>query len=429
MATSGKTPLSGLFRAGLRVAHPSLLRVLIQDRLGRPSRTENSRAHLDATIIWICRAQDVCGGRGVSAGFSFVHGWFPPYPETTGYIIPTLYDYGHLTRSETYFDRARRMADWEVEIQLPSGAVMGGVYRGPAHEARPVVFNTGQVILGWCRAFSETGDARYLSAARRAGDWLVSVQSEDGAWRLAGPEAQTLVHAYDARTAWSLLEIDAVAKTETYTAAAKRNLAWTLTQQHENGWYENNAFFKDSKWSLPLTHTIAYVMEGFLESWRLTGVSQYFDAAYKTAEKLMRVFELRHHLAGEYDQSWKSFEKYSCLTGDAQVAGVWLQLFRATNDTRFLSSALKLSDGVKASQNLWSLHPGVRGGVKGSQPIFGKYQNYTYVNWGAKFLADTLMLEEQVMNEFERAVQRGERLGPGDIADEASGPSTASGER
>ena len=109
MATSGKTPLSGLFRAGLRVAHPSLLRVLIQDRLGRPSRTENSRAHLDATIIWICRAQDVCGGRGVSAGFSFVHGWFPPYPETTGYIIPTLYDYGHLTRSETYFDRARRM--------------------------------------------------------------------------------------------------------------------------------------------------------------------------------------------------------------------------------------------------------------------------------------------------------------------------------
>ena len=99
-----------------------------------------------------------------------------------------------------------------------------------------MVFNTGQVILGWCRTYSETGDARYLSAARRAGDWLLSVQSEDGAWRLPGPEVETLVHAYDARTAWSLLEIDALAKNETYAAAAKRNLDWTLAQQHENGW-------------------------------------------------------------------------------------------------------------------------------------------------------------------------------------------------
>ena len=347
-----------------------------------------------------------------------MHGWFPPYPETTGYIIPTFYYYGHLTGNETYFDRARRMADWEIEIQLPSGAVMGSVYRGLGHEAHPVVFNTGQVILGWCRAYSETGDARYLSAAKRAGDWLLSVQSEDGAWRLTGPEIETLVHAYDVRTAWSLLEIDALAKNETYAAAAKHNLDWTLAQQHENGWYENNAFFIDSKWSLPLTHTIAYVMEGFIESWRLTGVPHYFDAAQKTGEKLMRIFELRRYLAGEFDKSWKTSAKYSCLTGDAQVAGVLLRLFRATKDTRFLSSALKLSDFVKASQNLRSLHPGLRGGVKGSQSISRNYNSYSYVNSGAKFLADTLMLEEKLINDFEQAVLRGERLGLGDITDE-----------
>jgi hypothetical protein len=38
-----------------------------------------------------------------------------------------------------------------------------------------------------------------------------------------------------------------------------------------------------------------------------------------------------------------------------------------------------------------------------------------YVNWGAKFLADSLMLEEQVMEEFERAALRRERLGPGGL--------------
>jgi len=53
--------------------------------------------------------------------------------------------------------------------------------------------------------------------------------------------------------------------------------------------------------------------------------------------------------------------------------------------------------------------------VKGSQPIFGRYTPGVYVNWGAKFLADSLMLEEQVMEEFERAVRKGERLGPGGL--------------
>src|SRR5690349_12396988 len=128
-AAARKSP-GKLIRGGLRVAHPSLLRVLIQDSLRRPTRTQTSRTHLDAAIAWICQAQDVCGGRGVSAGFSFMHGWLGPYPETTGYIIPTFYDYGHLTGDKQYFDRARRMADWEIEVQLPSGAVMGGVYRG-----------------------------------------------------------------------------------------------------------------------------------------------------------------------------------------------------------------------------------------------------------------------------------------------------------
>jgi hypothetical protein len=47
------------------------------------------------------------------------------------------------------------------------------------------------------------------------------------------------------------------------------------------------------------------------------------------------------------------------------------------------------------------VHPAVRGGVKGSQPFGGGYTPYTYINWGAKFLADSLMLEERLMRKFE----------------------------
>ena len=34
-----------------------------------------------------------------------------------------------------------------------------------------------------------------------------------------------------------------------------------------------------------------------------------------------------------------------------------------------------------------------RGGVKGSFPVDGDYGKYEYLNWAAKFLADSLMFE------------------------------------
>jgi len=411
--------LATLARAGARLLHPSIAALLLRDALGVRSRAYASERHLQAAIEWICRAHDRCGGEGVSLGFSLLRGWFPPYPETTGYIIPTLLDYARLTGNGEYRERALRMADWEIRIQLPTGAVMGGVCRDAEHEPTPVAFNTGQVILGWTRAFAETGEGRYLEAARRAGAWLISMQSPDGAWRLPGAETETLVHAYDVRTAWSLLEIHALTKDDSLLQGARRNLDWTLAQQEPSGWYRENAFFTDSKWTLPLTHTIAYVMEGFIESWRLLSDERYLAACMRTAEKLLRLFELRRFMDGEFDASWKAHARharYSCLTGNAQIAGVWLQLFEITRDSRFLSAALKLNDYVKSTQLIDAWQPGIRGGIKGSQPISGRYTRYTYVNWGAKFLADTLMREMRIMSQFEAAVQRGERLGPGDVS-------------
>src|SRR5437667_9915936 len=86
-------PFVTLADAGARLLHPSVAGLLLRDRLDRRSKPHSSRRHSEATIRWICRAHDQCGGKGVSAGFSLLHGWFPPYPETTGYIIPTLFDY------------------------------------------------------------------------------------------------------------------------------------------------------------------------------------------------------------------------------------------------------------------------------------------------------------------------------------------------
>ena len=85
--------------------------------------------HLAAAIDWLCRAQDVRNGKGdaggVSAGWSFEDGWLPSYPETTGYIIETMLAAARVLGRPELVERARRMIDWELSIQLPDGAFPG----------------------------------------------------------------------------------------------------------------------------------------------------------------------------------------------------------------------------------------------------------------------------------------------------------------
>lgn len=407
----------------VRALNPAITLLMVRDLLGSQSTPGESSKHLEGTIKWLCRAQDHGVGGGVSGGFSVLEGWLAPYPETTGYIIPTFYDYAAFSDNDELRERARKMADWELEVQMPSGAVQAGLYRGKQAVQHPAVFNTGQVILGWCRAFIETRDERYLRAAQRAGEWLIEVQHSDGGWHLASSETETTLHAYDARTAWSLLEIYKITGEQKYLESARRQLNWVLGRQVTSGWFDNNAFFVfEGNWTDPHTHTIAYVMEGLLESYLIVRDEKYLEATQKAADKLLRIFELKKFMAGQFDQNWRTDVTYSCLTGNAQIAGVWLKLFQITHDTRYLSAALKLNDYTKSTQSLHSLHGGIRGGIKGSQPIYGSYTRFIYVNWGAKFFADTLLLELKAMAEFERAVMDCEALGPGDISTRTAQP-------
>src|SRR5262249_55521680 len=111
-----------------------LIRLSVSDWLGLPHETGTPEEHLYAAMRWLCRAEDMAQGGGVARGYTLKYqstykkaGWLPPYPETTGYIIETFYDFGARTNQATYAERARRMAKWESEVQMESGAVQGAV--------------------------------------------------------------------------------------------------------------------------------------------------------------------------------------------------------------------------------------------------------------------------------------------------------------
>src|SRR5512134_659371 len=63
-----------------------------KDRRGLPSKDPGSGAVIDACVDWLGVAQDHSASRdgGVARDFSLIAGWSTSYPETTGYIVPTI---------------------------------------------------------------------------------------------------------------------------------------------------------------------------------------------------------------------------------------------------------------------------------------------------------------------------------------------------
>lgn len=374
------------------------MRESIRDLLGRRRNdVSDNRRHLEEAVAWLCRAQDVTPDGGVARSYSLVYkpffgkkGWLGSYPETTGYIIPTLLDYAQFAGREDLRRRAIRMADWEIEVQMSHGAVVGGTIDFPP---TPAVFNTGQVILGWCRVFRETGDARYLDAARRAGDYLVSCQNEDGAWcRGSSRFARRGSTVYNTRVSWGLVLLADLTGDARYREAAIRNLDWALSKQRANGWFADNCLDDPDR---PLVHTIAYAVQGILEAGIALGETRYIERAAETARVMAELLRADGSLAGRYDRAWRPAAAWSCLTGNMQMSVIWSSL-HARGIVRGLNEAAAHINGFNRSLHDWrAADAGIRGGVKGSYPVYGDYGRFEYLNWAVKFTVDALLLEER----------------------------------
>jgi uncharacterized protein YyaL (SSP411 family) len=257
--------------------------------------------------------------------------------------------------------------------------------------ASPAVFNTGQVLFGWSRAFRETKDEVFAQAARKASDFLLESQDTDGAWRRHGSRfARAGVNLYDARTAWGLLECYSAIGDERYREAAIRNLDYVLSRQNANGWFPDCCLDDNNR---PLLHTIAYTMEGLFEAGILLDDERYITAARLAADAVRSKQRADGGLAGRFNERWQPSARWSCLTANAQTSVVWLRLHQHTLEQEYLDSAVRANRFIMGTQDLSSAERGVRGGVKGSHPIWAEYAPFEFPNWAAKFLCDSLMLE------------------------------------
>ena len=366
---------------------PGLAAVIVRDGLDRGGAAGDNSDHVHEAIQWLCRAQDATADGGVSEGFHFYHGWLPSYPETSGYIIETFFDYAAHTADNTYSARAIRMADWLISVQNPDGAIPDSYFR------EQMVFDTGQVLFGFVRAWQETGNEKYLQAAHRSGKWLIACMNSDGTWTKCA--LNQIPHTYYSRVAWSLLVLHSVSNEQGYVDAAAGHINWVQKQQEKDGWFRN-AGFSTSGNMAPFTHTIAYTIRGVLECGLYLNNPDFLQTAMRAADAIAKTLPGNGRMPGTYGPQWTGDARFSCLTGNAQMAIVYGKLYKHSGNDRYLRSCRALNHYLKTRQDITTRNMGLRGAVAGSFPVWGKYIHFCYPNWAAKFLVDSLMLEQDL---------------------------------
>ena len=346
-------------------------------------------AAIDAAAAWIMRAQENSASQdgGIARHYSTVTGWSASYPETTGYIVPTMIDMARDRSDAGMLQSASRMLDWLVSIQYPDGSFPGGTIADIPQV--PVVFNTGQILIGLAAGVRTFG-SRYLAPMCGAADWLVKVQDADGCWRrFLSPFAMRGERTYDTHVAWGLLEAARVDPGAPYADAALRNIRWALKHQHANGWFDNCCLAEPER---PLTHTIGYTLRGVIEGYRYSDDQVLLDAAQRTADALLPAIRADGFLPGRLDSHWQPGARWNCLTGSVQIAACYFLLHEATGSRAYLDAGHALNRYVRGTISMDG-PPEIAGGVKGSFPIFGEYGRNEYLNWAAKFMIDASRME------------------------------------
>lgn len=325
---------------------------------------------------WLLEAQRAAGG-GYAHSFHLLHGWRPAYPETTGYILPTLLRLAAWGEDMRLRESVERAHAWLLTIQRSDGSFCD-------LDGRPQAFDTGQVLIGFNYLAEHQPGLADREACRRAAYWLASAQESDGSFLRHAYRGRP--HAYYARVGAALASAGRILSDDYLRIAGIKNLTWCLAQQEENGFFRHLSFDAEP----PYLHTMIYVIEGLLDGHVETGDVALRAAALGFASRLLECARTRDGiLRSQYRSDFSVANREYCLVGLAQWAGVCFR-FAATGETDFAAEGTRTLRFLKRKQ-LLSGNPRLNGGLFGSAPLWGRYMRAAIPNWGLKFFIDAIL--------------------------------------
>jgi len=341
----------------------------IISQLGGHSFLENA---LKSNLDWIERSFTKNDNKGSSAYLTSWGTWSKVYPETTGYLIPTLLQAHNYFKDHKYLDLARNQVVFLKSIQNADGSFFQAT-----DKKEPIVFDTAQILLGFNAIHKLEGG--YEKDLESILAWLLSVLSEKGEF-VSHNYRSDYNPAYYARVLWPIYEALFILKKD---LPEKLNVALSRINalQNSNGSFNQWSFDgKDSAF----THTIIYTLRGLRECEAYTEANTNY---HKTLDKILHLVN-KEKWGGTFDQDWNSDQNFICSAGNAQLAILILKLYRDDGIEKYLNILSPLLYPLLKSQRTKNI---LKGGIPSSYPVYGKYQRFRYTNWTQKFFSDAIL--------------------------------------
>lgn len=353
------------------------------DPFPAPAGAVNKDLRTDAALAWLRRSIEVTGNRGSAHSYSPVWGWQKAYPETTGYIIDTLCDYAAIKNDPSLVRLAVDCGDWLTEIQFPDGA-FPALLEG---STRASVFNTAQILFGLARIeATQANTAKPVrEALQSATAWLTEMLEPDFSWKKHA-YVPGFTPSYYTRAVWGVLKANTILQLPEVESAMRKALHFYAGRMLPDGTVQDWGFRPGKP---AFTHTIAYTLEGFLESASLLDEQEIIEKKILAGEKFLKVRNKAGCTAGRYDTSWNGDYSFVCVTGNCQLSIFLHRLWEISGREQFKLTAQELLEEVFPYQYLGN-NPEKFGAMPGSAPFWGPYLRFRYPNWAVKFFLDAI---------------------------------------
>lgn len=334
---------------------------------------------LKENLDWLLKSFQVNKGAGSSGTRTMRGSWGAVYPETTGYLIPTVY------HTADYFDNeeGKAMAMNQLAF-LESIENEDGSYKQSIDIAEPIVFDTAQILHGLLFYSSMVAEPEpMLKRTRLTADWLGLQLDEEGNF-ISHNYVDDYNPAYYARIAWAMASAELIkySRPRTKTKTLIKRLG---DMQNQNYSFSSWGFYPDEP---GLTHTIAYTLRGLWECGEILNDRKLKKKVRMSLNRLSSEISEHGAIAASYDQEWKGDYSYICAVGNAQLALLYLILFEKSGSRKFLTHIELLLKPLLKKQKTILMN---KGAIPSSIPMKGKYQRFKYTNWTQKFFCDALL--------------------------------------
>jgi len=350
----------------------------IKDVLSQLGGAQQVEKALRSNLDWIVKSFEANEGHQGSSGKRTVLGqWEAPYPETTGYLIPTLLE------CSSYNGNLKQIALSQL-VFFKSIQNEDGSFFQSLDNKEPIIFDTAQIVFGLMALSPHVVPYDDIkNVARKAVIWMHEQLDDEGKF-VDNNYVENYNPAYYARIAMAMTQGEA-AHFSKITKKTKNFIFRISDLQNDQLMFDNAGFHPDQ---VAYTHTIAYSLRGLWECSLDINNRKLTRKIIRSIDKLSDLILTEGKVAGSYNTKWKGDYSFVCSAGNAQLAVLYLLVYQRTENNKYLQVVPLLLKPLMAAQRTLPLN---KGAVPSSIPIWGPYQKWSYTNWTQKFYADALV--------------------------------------